>query len=109
MSKELPIDYVLLLDIGRKAISIDTKSMKMCKLHTRFMSVLKEKILQEIHIIKDDGLLIEIQKLLYDIKDTRLALQLNEEQRINIQEAREDYIAGCHQPTEDLFNDLMDE
>ncbi|MGV3509500.1 MAG: hypothetical protein ACO1N7_09445 [Sphingobacteriaceae bacterium] len=73
------------------------------------MTTIKERIIEEIKGIKDENILVEVQKLIHDIRDTMQVLQLNEKQKANIQEAREDYIAGRHKLTDDLFDDLINE
>ncbi len=73
------------------------------------MPTIKEKIIKKIEGINDEGLLIEVHTLLNDIQDTRQTLQLNDEQKANIQEAREDYKAGRHKSTDELFDDLINE
>ena len=59
--------------------------------------------------IKDKSFLIKVHKLLHDIQDTRQILQLNEKQKINIQQAREEYNAGRHKSTDELFDGLLNE
>ena len=73
------------------------------------MSSIKEKIIKEIEGINDEELLLEVHTLLNDIQDTRQFLQLNREQISNVQEAREDYKAGRHKSTDELFDDLINE
>ena len=73
------------------------------------MLTIKEKILKKIESIHDEGLLREVHTLLNDIQSTRQIFQLNDEQKINIQEAREDYKAGRHKSTDQLFDDLINE
>ena len=73
------------------------------------MTTIKKRIIEEIKGIKDENILVEVQKLIHDIRDTMQDLQLNEKQKANIQEAREDYIEGRHKLTDDLFDDLINE
>jgi hypothetical protein len=73
------------------------------------MSSIKEKIIKEIQGINDEELLLEVHKLLNDIQDTRQIIHLNHEQIANVQEAREDYKAGRHKSTDELFDDLINE
>ncbi|MBC7913145.1 MAG: hypothetical protein H7Y07_03385 [Pyrinomonadaceae bacterium] len=73
------------------------------------MPSVKENIIKEIQGIDDENLLIEFQKLLHNMQDKKQVLYLNDEQSANIQEAREDYIAGRHQSTNNLFGDLINE
>jgi hypothetical protein len=73
------------------------------------MSSIKEKILKKIEGIDDETLLLEVHTLLNNIQDTRQVLQLNPEQRSGVQEAREDYKAGRHKSTDELFDDLIND
>jgi len=73
------------------------------------MSTVKDNIIKQIQDIEDDVLLHDISVLLNDIKGMKGQIQLNTDQKANIEEAMTDYKKGKYHSTEDLFKDLLDE
>jgi hypothetical protein len=73
------------------------------------MATLKEKIIKGIQNIDNEELLQEVYTLLQDIQETKQVITLNAEQKMLIEEARNDYKSGRFHTTEETFKDLLDD
>ncbi|MGB4773801.1 MAG: hypothetical protein WBP45_01395 [Daejeonella sp.] len=73
------------------------------------MATLKESLIKEIQQIDDDRILESIQNLIHSLEDATRYIQVNDEQRIAFEEARQEYKKGNFHSTDDLFNELMND
>ncbi|MGB4969972.1 MAG: hypothetical protein WBO31_10590 [Saprospiraceae bacterium] len=73
------------------------------------MSTVKEKIIKGIQNIDNEELLQEVYTLIQDIQETKQVITLNAEQKLLIEEARNDYKNGRYYSTEETFKDLLDD
>ncbi len=73
------------------------------------MNTVKEKIIKGIQDIDNEELLQEVYTLIQDIQDTKQIIVLNSEQKLLIEEARNDYKNNRFFSTEETFKDLLDE
>ncbi|MBK9716016.1 MAG: hypothetical protein IPO85_00545 [Saprospiraceae bacterium] len=73
------------------------------------MNTVKEKIIKGIQDIDNEELLQEVYTLIQDIQDTKQIIVLNSEQKLLIEEARNDYKNNRFFSTEETFEDLLDE
>ncbi|MBK6544354.1 MAG: hypothetical protein IPO86_00320 [Saprospiraceae bacterium] len=73
------------------------------------MSTVKEKIIKGIQNIDNEELLQEVYTLIQDIQETKQVITLNAEQKLLIEEARNDYKSGRYYSTEETFKDLLDD
>ena len=73
------------------------------------MATVKEKIIKGIQNIDSEELLQEVYTLLLDIQETKQVIALNAEQKMLIEEARNDYKSGRFYTTEEAFKDLLDD
>ena len=73
------------------------------------MATVKEKIIKGIQNIDNEELLQEVYTLLQDIQETKQVIALNAEQKMLIEEARNDYKSGRFYTTEETFKDLLDD
>ncbi|MFZ1515837.1 MAG: hypothetical protein WAT21_10580 [Saprospiraceae bacterium] len=73
------------------------------------MNTVKEKIIKGIQDIDNEELLQEVYTLIQDIQDTKQIIVLNSEQKLLIEEARNDYNNNHFFSTEETFKDLLDE
>lgn len=73
------------------------------------MSTVKEKIIKGIQDIDNEELLREVYTLLQDIQETKQVIPLNSEQKMLIEEARNDYKNGRFYTTEETFKELVDD
>ncbi|MEI2696051.1 MAG: hypothetical protein V9E90_13345 [Saprospiraceae bacterium] len=73
------------------------------------MSPVKEKIIKGIQNFDNEELLQEVYTLIQDIQETKQVITLNAEQKLLIEEARNDYKSGRYYSTEETFKDLLDD
>ncbi|MDQ3141570.1 MAG: hypothetical protein M3Q56_04910 [Bacteroidota bacterium] len=73
------------------------------------MPTVKEMIIKGIQNIDNEELLQEIYTLLQDIQETKQLIILNTEQKMKIEEARNDYKNGRFYTTEQVFKDLLED
>ncbi|MBK9722654.1 MAG: hypothetical protein IPO78_13725 [Saprospiraceae bacterium] len=73
------------------------------------MYTVKEKIIKGIQNIDNEELLQEVYTLIQDIQETKQVITLNAEQKLLIEEARNDYKSGRYYSTEETFKDLLDD
>lgn len=73
------------------------------------MPTVKDKIIKRIQNINNEELLQEVYTLLQDIQETKQIITLNSEQKLNIEEARNDYRNNRIFSTDQVFNDLLDD
>ena len=73
------------------------------------MITVKEKIINGIQSINNEELLQEVYTLFQDIQETRNIIILNSEQKLEIEEARNDYKNNRFYSTEETFKDLLDD
>ena len=73
------------------------------------MPTVKDKIIKGIQNIDNEELLQEVYTLLQDIQETKQIITLNSEQKLNIEEARNDYRNNRIFSTDQVFNDLLDD
>ncbi|MBK9718923.1 MAG: hypothetical protein IPO85_15700 [Saprospiraceae bacterium] len=73
------------------------------------MITIKEKIINGIQSINNEELLQEIYTLFQDIQETKKIIILNSEQKLEIEEARNDYKNNRFYSTEETFKDLLDD
>lgn len=73
------------------------------------MSTVKEKIIKGIQSINNEELLQEVYTLFQDIQETKKIIILNSEQKLEIEEARNDYKNNRFYSTEETFKDLLDD
>ncbi len=73
------------------------------------MPTVKDKIIKGIQNIDNEELLQEVYTLLQDIQETKQIITLNSEQKLNIEEARNDYRNNRFFTTDQVFNDLLDD
>ena len=71
------------------------------------MASVKEKIISDVQNITDEELLKQVYVVLQDLQGVARTIVLNQEQKANIQEAREDYKKGNAYSTDELFDDLL--
>ncbi|MBK8244334.1 MAG: hypothetical protein IPK88_12975 [Saprospiraceae bacterium] len=71
------------------------------------MPTVKDKIIKGIQNIDNEELLQEVYTLLQDIQETKQIITLNSEQKLNIEEARNDYRNNRFFTTEQAFKDLL--
>ena len=69
----------------------------------------KAQIIKDIEGINDENLLKEIYILMKDIQGLKKYIVLNDEQKINIEEAQTEYGKGKFYETDELFKDLLNE
>ena len=68
------------------------------------MSTLKENIIKEILEINDERVLRSIQNLIHKVEDATKHIQINNEQKTALKDARKDHVEDFHLAN-DLFND----
>ena len=73
------------------------------------MITVKEKIINGIQNINNEELLQEVYTLFQDIQETKKIIILNPEQKLEIEEARNDYKNNRFYSTEETFKDLLDD
>ncbi|MBK9720539.1 MAG: hypothetical protein IPO78_02850 [Saprospiraceae bacterium] len=73
------------------------------------MPTSKEKLINGIQNIDNEELLHEVYTLLQDIQETKQSITLNAEQKIKLDEARNDYKNHRFYTTEQTFKDLLDD
>lgn len=73
------------------------------------MPTVKDKNIKRIQNIDNEELLQEVYTLLQDIQETKQIITLNSEQKLNIEEARNDYRNNRIFSTDQVFNDLLDD
>ncbi|MFZ1257634.1 MAG: hypothetical protein WAR77_14840 [Saprospiraceae bacterium] len=73
------------------------------------MPTIKEKIINGIQNIDNEELLQEVYTLLQDIQETKQIITLNAEQKIKLDEARNDCKNHRFYTTEQTFKDLLDD
>ena len=73
------------------------------------MITVKEKIITGIQSINNEELLQEVYTLFQDIQETKKIIILNSEQKLEIEEARNDYKNNRFYSTEETFKDLLDD
>ncbi|MBK6699986.1 MAG: hypothetical protein IPG55_08835 [Saprospiraceae bacterium] len=73
------------------------------------MITVKEKIINGIQSINNEELLQEVYTLFQDIQETKNIIILNSEQKLEIEEARNDYKNNRFYSTEETFKDLLDD
>ncbi len=73
------------------------------------MITVKEKIINGIQNINNEELLQEVYTLFQDIQETKNIIILNSEQKLEIEEARNDYKNNRFYSTEETFKDLLDD
>ncbi|MCI1265046.1 MAG: hypothetical protein LKG19_00630 [Saprospiraceae bacterium] len=73
------------------------------------MITVKEKIINGIQSINNEELLQEVYTLFQDIQETKKIIILNSEQKLEIEEARNDYKNNRFYSTEETFKDLLDD
>ena len=73
------------------------------------MITVKEKIINGIQSINNEELLQEVYTLFQDIQETKKIIILNPEQKLEIEEARNDYKNNRFYSTEETFKDLLDD
>ncbi len=73
------------------------------------MITVKEKIINAIQGINNEELLQEVYTLFQDIQETKKIIILNSEQKLEIEEARNDYKNNRFYSTEETFKDLLDD
>ena len=73
------------------------------------MITVKEKIINGIQSINNEELLQEVYTLFQDIQETKKIIILNSEQKLEIEEARNDYKNNRFYSTEETFMDLLDD
>ncbi|MBK9271629.1 MAG: hypothetical protein IPM48_08515 [Saprospiraceae bacterium] len=73
------------------------------------MISVKDKIIKGIQGIDNDELLQEVYTLFQDIKETKNIIILNPDQKLLIEEARDDYKNNRFYTTEETFMDLIDD
>ncbi|MBK6699976.1 MAG: hypothetical protein IPG55_08780 [Saprospiraceae bacterium] len=73
------------------------------------MITVKEKIINGIQNINNEELLQEVYTLFQDIQETKKIIILNSEQKLEIEEARNDYKNNRFYSTEETFKDLLDD
>jgi len=73
------------------------------------MPTVKEKIINGIQNIDNEELLQEVYTLLQDIQETKQVIILNEDQKLSIENARNDYKNGRYFTTEQAFKDLLND
>lgn len=71
------------------------------------MVTLKEKVKQEIDSINDEGLLMEVFKMVHGMRETHIPIVLNDAQRHIVHEALEQYGKGEFLTTDEVFRDLF--
>ncbi|MVN20250.1 hypothetical protein [Mucilaginibacter arboris] len=72
------------------------------------MSVVKEKIIQEIESIHDEEMLNNIHRVLQNIYSKKSIIILNDEQKVKIAQAEKDYLEGKFYTTDTLFDEILD-
>ena len=73
------------------------------------MVTLKEKVKQEIDSINDEGLLMEVFKMVHGMRETHIPIVLNDAQRHIVREAMEQYGKGEFLTTDEVFKSLLNE
>ncbi len=73
------------------------------------MITVKEKIINGIQSINNEELLQEVYTVFQDIQETKNIIILNSEQKLGIEEARNDYKNNRFYSTEETFKDLLDD
>ncbi len=73
------------------------------------MASIKQKVIDRINNIDDEELLKDVYRLLYGMQETRKVLQLNDEQRNMVREAKEAYRRGEFLTSEEMFRDLLED
>ena len=73
------------------------------------MITVKEKIINGIQSINNEELLQEVYTLFQDNQETKKIIILNSEQKLEIEEARNDYKNNRFYSTEETFKDLLDD
>jgi predicted house-cleaning noncanonical NTP pyrophosphatase (MazG superfamily) len=73
------------------------------------MATLKENLIKEIQEINDDRVLESIRNLVHSVEDATRYIQVNDEQKVAFEEAREDYKKGTFDSTDGLFNELLND
>lgn len=68
---------------------------------------LKERVKQEIDGINDEGLLMEVFKMVHGMRETHTPIVLNDAQRHIVHEAMEQYGKGEFLTTDEVFRDLL--
>ncbi len=71
------------------------------------MSVVKEKIIQEIDSIQDEEMLNNIHHVLQNIYSKKPIIILNDEQKTKITQGEKDYFEGRFYTTDTLFDEII--
>lgn len=73
------------------------------------MSILKEKIIQEIEGISDENVLDNLHYVLQNINSKKPIIILSDEQKAKIAQGEKDYLEGRFYTTDELFNEIMND
>lgn len=72
------------------------------------MSVVKEKIIQEIDSIQDEDMLNSIHLAIQNIRSKKPIIILSDEQKAKIAQGEKDYLEGRFYTTDELFDEIID-